>query len=210
MRTLSTWFRRIATVGPRTGGTGEAEGWNLTLIGSWVAATLFLVIILAITAPITALVGGSSLVGLVHGMLATLGVVFGSVSGYLGWRLFIGEIKAYGDLKLLSILSTIIAGLTILFGNWIYIAYRGAGGPRSYFLANNPDIHNVFFEFKEFIALFPLPLSVALTYIVWRYSDSLRTDKSLRTAAGVIVAVAWATLMIAFVLGAAITKLRSV
>jgi hypothetical protein len=77
-------------------------------------------------------------------------------------------------------------------------------------LENSPEIHEIFFEFKEFIALFPLPLAVATTYIIWRYGDRLIEDKSLRSWVGIVIAVAWGGLMIAYVLGAGITKLRSV
>lgn len=77
-------------------------------------------------------------------------------------------------------------------------------------MENNPEIHEVFFEFKEFIALFPIPLAVATTYVIWRYGDQLIENKALRTWVGIAFAVAWAGLMIAYLLGAGITKLRSV
>ena len=48
-------------------------------------------------------------------------------------------------------------------------------------MENNPEIHEVFFEFKEFIALFPIPLAVATTYVIWRYGDELIENKALRT-----------------------------
>jgi len=145
-----------------------------------------------------------------HGLLATLGVVVGTVASYLGYRLFTGKIKAFGDLKILAAVSTLIAAATVVFGNWIYIAYRAPGGPRAFFMENNPEIHEVFFEFKEFIALFPIPLAVATTYVIWRYGDQLIENKALRTWVGIAFAVAWAGLMIAYLLGAGITKLRSV
>jgi hypothetical protein len=66
-----------------------------------------------------------------------------------------------------------LAFLTIVFGNWIYIADRAntPDSPRSYFLAKMPDVHKVFFEFKEYVALFPLPLSVAV--FVWLGATAL-------------------------------------
>ncbi len=146
----------------------------------------------------------------IHGMFATLGVLVGSATGYLGWRLLLGHLKAYRDLRILATVSSVFAFLAILTGNWIYIVYRGPGGPREFFKSNFPEIHEIFFEFKEFVALFPLPIAVAATFILWKYKDSLPVDEKLRNAVGVMIAVAWTVLMIAFVLGAAITKLMSV
>lgn len=184
----------------------------MVMAATWAAVTLFLVLVALLTAPVSSFFGSSSLavISATHGLLATLGVVVGTVTSYLGYRLFTGKIKAFSDLKVLSLVSTFIAAATIVFGNWIYISYRAPGGPRAFFLKENPAIHNVFFEFKEFIALFPLPLAVAATFVIWRYGDQLIESKSLRTWVGIVFAIAWGGLIIAYLLGAGITKLRSV
>jgi len=184
----------------------------LVTLATWVAVTLFLVLIALMTAPVSSFFGTSALavISATHGLLATLGVIVGTVTSYLGYRLFTGKIKAFSDLKILSVISTFIAAATIIFGNWIYIAYRAPGGPRAFFMKENPAIHAVFFEFKEFIALFPLPLAVATTYVIWKYGEDLVENKSLRTWVGIVFAVAWGGLIIAYLLGAGITKLRSV
>jgi len=191
---------------------GRADPSPIVTIVTWVAVTLFLLLVALLTAPLNVFFGGNELavIGAVHGLLATLGVVVGTVAAYLGYRLFTGKLRAFSDLKILSAVSTFIAAATIIFGNWIYIAYRAPGGPRAFFMENNAEIHEIFFEFKEFIALFPLPLAAATTYVLWRYGDRLIEDKSLRTWVGVAIAVAWGGLMIAYMLGAGITKLRSV
>ncbi len=189
-----------------------ADPSPLVTVVTWGAVSLFLLIVALFSAPISLLLGGSQLAAIsaAHGLFATLGVVVGTTTSYLGYRLFTGKIKAFSDLKVLSAISTFIAAATIVFGNWIYISYRAAGGPRAFFLENNPEIHEIFFEFKEFIALFPLPLAVAATYVIWRYGDQLIENRALRTWVGIVFAVAWGGLMIAYLLGAGITKLRSV
>jgi hypothetical protein len=60
-------------------------------------------------------------------------------------------------------------------GDAHYIPYRAntPDSPRSYFLEHMPEVHKVFFEFKEFTALFPLPLSVAASFILWRYGRQI-------------------------------------
>lgn len=183
-----------------------------TTIVTWLAVSLFLSLIAATSAPFTAFLGDSAyaVIGTIHGLLATLGVLVGTITAYLGWRLFIGKLRAFSDLKLLSLVSAIVSAGTIIFGNWIYIGYRGAGGPRSFFIANNPEIHEVFFEFKEFIALFTLPLTVSVAFTLWRYDQQIMEHRGLRSWLGIAFAVGWGALMIAFLLGAAITKLRSI
>ncbi len=183
-----------------------------TTIVTWAAVTLFLALIVAATAPFFAFLGDSAyaLVSTIHGLLATLGVLVGTITAYLGWRLFIGKLRAFIDLKLLSIVSALVSAGTIFFGNWIYIGYRAAGGPRAYFLANNPEIHSIFFEFKEFIALFTLPVAVSVAFVMWRYDRQILEERGLRSWLGIAFAIGWAALMIAFLLGAAITKVRSI
>ena len=39
---------------------------------------------------------------------------------------------------------------------------------RSYFVKSMPEVHKIFFEFKEFGALFTLPLAVGAAFILWR------------------------------------------
>lgn len=192
--------------------SSEKSSLKNAVIAAWVILTVFLGFVLGFSAPWEDLMGESPFASIatIHGMFATLGVIAGSATGYLGWRLLLGHLKAYRDLRILATVSSVFAFLAILTGNWIYIAYRGPGGPREFFINNFPEIHEIFFEFKEFIALFPLPIAVAATFILWKYKDSLPVDEKLRNAVGVMIAVAWTILMIAFVLGAAITKLMSV
>ncbi len=183
-----------------------------TTIVTWLGVSLFLALIAATSAPFFAFLGDGAyaVVSTIHGLLATLGVLVGTISAYLGWRLFIGKLRAFSDLKLLSLVSALVSAGTIFFGNWIYIGYRATGGPRAFFIANNPEIHEVFFEFKEFIALFTLPLTIATTFVLWRYDQQIMEHRGLRSWLGIAFAIGWGALMIAFLLGAAITKLRSI
>lgn len=192
--------------------TEEAEPSPIVTVVGWIVVSLFFVLLMFITAPFGAFLGTSdwAVVSAVHGMLATFGILIVTVVGYLGWRLYIGQLRAYSDLRILALLGSLISAATIVFGNWIYIAYRATGGPRAYFLENNPAIHEIFFEFKEFIALFTLPVFVAVTYILWTYKDSLPQDRRLRTSLAIMMVMGWSLFLLTFILGAAITKLRSV
>ncbi len=185
--------------------------WSLAY---WLAAGVGVVALLALlTAPVADLLGENmqyAIPSALHGVSAMIFVIVATVSAYLGYRLFTGRLTAYQDLRMLAGLNSFFALITVLFGNWIYIYYRGTGGPRSYFVENNPEVHEIFFEFKEFIALFTLPMAVAAAFILWRERDELRSRPWLAEATGILLILAWAFLMLAFGLGAAITKLKGV
>lgn len=104
--------------------------------------------------------------------------------------------------------NAFLAFLTILFGNRIYIFYRAQGGPRSHFMENMPEIHKIFFEFKEFAALFTLPLAVAAAFLFLVYRDQLLRSKGLRGITAALLALTFFYFLVAFGLGAAITKLK--
>lgn len=127
-----------------------------------------------------------------------------------GLELFVGEIKAFSDLKILATIVSFLSLFTIAFGDWIYIAYRAKGGPREQFLQSIPEVHEIFFEFKEFIALLTLPMFAAATFILWQYGDGIIKHRILRTALFIILVLGYVYPLLAFGLGAAITKLRSV
>jgi hypothetical protein len=183
-----------------------------TLLIVTVGAVAVVGLLAAATAPVGSLIGDTQwqYVSAFHGLGATVFLLGATISVYLAWRLYVGEIKAFKDLKWLTTFSAVMSAVTIGFGTWIYIAYRAPGGPRSYFLANLPEVHQIFFEFKEFIALFTLPMFAASAFMLWRYGDSLIRHREARAAASIPVLLGWFYLILAYVLGAAITKLRGV
>ena len=171
-------------------------------------------VIVFATAPFATLFGPSAyaLSGALHGMFALLLLIVMTIGLYLAWNLFVGRLKAFSDLQLITTVMATLAFLTIVFGNWIYIAYRTntPDSPRSYFLAMMPDVHKVFFEFKEYVALFPLPVSVAAGFIVWRYGKQILERDWVRTAVAILIALHFFYFVLAFGLGAAVTKLKSI
>lgn len=190
--------------------TRSKPDWTLAY---WLAGAIGAAAFLALlTAPIADLLGDSeyAIPSALHGVAAIVYLVIGTVLAYLAYLLYVDRLQAYHDLKVLSLLSTAFSLLTILFGNWIYIYYRATEGPRTYFLENNPAVHEIFFEFKEFAALVTLPLSMAATAIIVREGPSLRSRPLTRQVVAVLLVLSWLFLMLVFGLGAAITKLRGV
>ena len=114
------------------------------------------------------------------------------------------------ELEIGSLANAVLAFLTIYFGNVIYIPYRATGGPRTYFLENMPEDHEIFFEFKEFMALFVLPLTVCVAFMFFYYREDLLRRRELRILVSICLLLVFFYFILTFGLGAAITKLRAV
>jgi hypothetical protein len=189
----------------REASTGSLVAVVAIMIASALVFTLM-------TAPFAKLLGpgGGALPAALHGLMAFLYLFVGTIGLYLGWRLLTGHIRAFADLQLLGVVCATFSLLTVIFGNWLYIFYRApvADSPRSYFVKNLPEVHKIFFEFKEFAALFTLPLAVCAAFILWRYGLEVLERRWLRYSVAVMFGLAFFYLVIAFGLGAAVTKLR--
>jgi hypothetical protein len=166
-----------------------------------------------ITAPVQALLGTSAWAAVsgMHGLAAGVFMIGTTVGVYQAYRLYKNGALNIGEMQIGSTVTATAAAITVMFGNWIYIAYRAAGpnSPRSYFLENMPAIHEIFFEFKEFMALFTLPLIVSAAFVIWYYGDQLRLRPALRNLVAVALVLVFFYFSVTFGLGAAITKLRA-
>ncbi|MBI3320898.1 MAG: hypothetical protein HYZ91_01370 [Candidatus Omnitrophica bacterium] len=164
------------------------------------------------TAPLDKLLGpgNDAIRGAVHGMCAGLFMITATVGLFQGYRIFAGQAWNIAELQMGSVINAMMALMTIISGNWIYIPYRASTGPRSYFLQLAPALHQVFFEFKEFAALFTFPLAVVAAYLLVRYGAEVYRRRGLSTIVAVLLALVFFYFVVAFGLGAAITKMKSV
>jgi hypothetical protein len=164
------------------------------------------------TAPFDKLLGehAGAVPAAFHGLAAFLFLFIGTIGLYLGWRLLTSRIRAFADLQLLAVVAATCSLIAIIFGNWLYIYYRAPvpESPRSYFVKSLPEIHVIFFEFKEFGALFTLPLTVVAAFILWKYGSQVLDRPWLRYTVAVLMGLTFFYLLVAFGLGAAVTKLR--
>jgi cytochrome bd-type quinol oxidase subunit 1 len=193
-----------------TAGTRESSAPLAAVVA---ALALTGLVIVVLTAPLAALLGESryALEGALHGVAAGLFMVTATIGLFQAYRLLTGTVLHSAQLEFGSVANAFLAFLTILFGNRIYIFYRASEGPRSFFLEKMPEIHKVFFEFKEFAALFTLPLAVAAAYLFLVYKDQLvLRSKGLRVLAAVLLILTFFYFLVAFILGAAVTKLRTI
>lgn len=186
-------------------------GSLLFVAGVLVAASTGIVLA---TAPFAELLGpGANAIGAAcHGLSAFLLMVTSTIGLYLAWRLVMGRLRAFPDLQLLNTVSATLSLITVVSGNWIYIAYRAKTpeAPRAYFLSTAPEVHQVFFEFKEYAALFTLPISVAAAFLAWSYGREVVERAWLRTTLAALMALHFFYFVVAFGLGAAVTKLKGI
>ncbi len=176
-------------------------------------ATLAIVgFLIATTVPFTSLFGLSSHtpIAAFHGMIATVLLVVSPIGVASGIRLLRGITSDVRTLKVYTVAISAIAFVAIAFGNWTLIGYRAAGGAREWLKANNPEVHGVIFEFKEYLGLFTLPLAVVTAYLVWRYQDRIVKDRAMRETVGVLLSVTFLFFLATFVLGAAVARVRAV
>ena len=181
--------------------------WALVAILGLIGLT-----VVALTAPAEQLLGpnAGAVRGALHGTCAGLFMVTSTIGLFQAYRILAGHAWHIAELQVGSIMNAALALLTVISGNWIYIPYRAAEGPRSYFLNVAPGVHQVFFEFKEFAALFTVPLAVTAAYLLVRYGADMSRRKGLTTMIAVLLTLVFFYFVVAFGLGAAITKLRSV
>ena len=165
-----------------------------------------------LTAPGEALLGPGqyAIRGALHGTAAGLFMVTSTIGLFQAYRIFTGTAWNIAELQIGGVINAAMALLTIISGNWIYIPYRAGGGPRSHFLEVGPEIHKVFFEFKEFAALFTFPLAVVAAYLLVRYGHELHERRGLSTVIAALLVLVFFYFVVTFGLGAAITKLKSV
>lgn len=191
---------------------GEERSSKATIIGILTVMAAIAAGILWVSSPTEKLLGESaySVRSAFHGLFAGIFMVTMTIGLYEAFRLWSGKEIRIRELEIGSVVNAVACFLTIAFGNWIYIPYRATSGPRTHFLETSPAIHKIFFEFKEFTALFTLPLVVTAAYLIFRYGEKLNSSKPLREMTALVLILAFFYFVVAFGLGAAITKLKSV
>jgi hypothetical protein len=183
-----------------------------TIIAILVVMSAVATAIILMSAPFEKLLGNSvyGWRSAFHGLLAGITLITMTIGLYQALRLWSGDALNIRELEAGSVLNASACFMTIIFGNWVRVAYSAENGPRSYFLETAPDIHKIFFEFKELSALFTLPLAVGAAYLICYYGERLSSNRVVRETTALLLGLAFFYFLIAFGLGAAITKLRPV
>jgi hypothetical protein len=191
-----------------------ADGSGARIVYGIAGGTLLMLLVVLLTSRTGQLLGDGHFAWAhaLHAIMAFVFVVVSSVGLYQAFLLYAGRPRPLAEVRLVTYAIVAFSAFTIMFGNWLYVGYRAkdAASPKSFFLATSPDIHNIFFDFKEHTALFCLPLAVAAAFILWRYGQQALERVWLRNAVASLIVLNFVYFVIAFGLGAAITKLKGV
>lgn len=146
----------------------------------------------------------------VHGTSAIAAIVAATLLTHRAYHLLRGVPINLASLRHWCVASTLLNLLGLISGNWIYMRYRGEGGPRNWILDNVPEFHKVLMEFKEFICLFPFPLMLAVSFSLYYYGEHLQQRRDITQFIGLTLIISWAFLMFGLVGGLVLAKLQLV
>jgi len=144
----------------------------------------------------------------VHGLSTISAVVAGTFLTHRAYHLIRGVHINFKSLRYWTLAATVLNFLGAVSGNWVYTRYRGEGGAKDWILAHAPTFHNVMMEFKEFVSLFPFPLMLAVTFMLFYYGDAIVTRCDLLQFVGLLMLIAWLFLLLGFVAGLTLAKLH--
>jgi len=154
--------------------------------------------------------GNYSLKAGIHGVSAVLAMVIGTYLTHRALPLLKGMHVRLETLRRWILAATLLNLAGAISGNWIYMRYRGQDGPRDWILAHVPAFHNVLMEFKEFVSLFPFPIMLAATFIVYYYGMPMQHRHDITRFVGISIVISWSFLLLGFVAGLVLAKLRFV
>lgn len=146
----------------------------------------------------------------IHGITAIFAVVVATYLTHRAIPLIKGVQVRLESLRRWVLAATLLNLAGAISGNWIYMRYRGQDGPRDWILEHVPVFHNVLMEFKEFISLFPFPLMLVATFLLYFYGLSIQQRRDISRFVGVSILVSWSFLLLGFVVGLILAKLRFV
>jgi hypothetical protein len=146
----------------------------------------------------------------VHGISAISALFVGTFMTHRGYFLLRGARTNYQSLRKWSLGSMTLNLLAAISGNWIYMRYRGQNGPKDWIMENAAEFHKVLMEFKEFVSLFPFPLMAIATFALFYYKDNIHLRHDIKQFIGIIIMASWFFLMLGFVSGIILAKLRFV
>lgn len=154
--------------------------------------------------------GNYSLKAGIHGVTAILAIILGTYLTHRAIPLIKGVHVKLESLRRWLLVGTALNLAGAISGNWIYMRYRGQDGPRDWILEHVPNFHNVLMEFKEFVSLFPFPLMLSATAILYFYGLPVQHRRDITRFVGITILVSWCFLMLGFVVGLILAKLRFV
>jgi hypothetical protein len=145
-----------------------------------------------------------------HGISSIASLIVGTILTHRAYPLIKGVRVNFDSLRLWAAGAALLNFLGLVSGNWIYMRYRGENGPRDWILKNAPSFHNNLMEFKEFVSIFPFPLMLCVSFILFYYGKPAHLRRELTQLIGLIIILSWTFLVLGFASGLVLAKLRFV
>ncbi len=146
----------------------------------------------------------------IHGISALLAILIGTYLTHRALPLIKGMHVNLTSLGRWLVTAALLNLGGAISGNWIYMRYRGQEGPRDWILQKVPGFHNILMEFKEFVSLFPFPLMACAAALLYYYGLSQPLRRDIARFVGITILVSWSFLLLGFVAGLVLAKLRFV
>lgn len=178
----------------------------------WAVSQAFMAVILFLLIPVVNFIGPSNhkWVSVLHGLGASITVLLSCRVLHLLYPLLRGKEGTAIRLELYLWLTNALVLLSIIFGNWLYMGYRAPDGAQQWLLLNEPSVHLIGMEFKEFISLFPLPLGVGAAFLLRRYRQLVETHTEAASIVALLVTLSWICLLIGMAFGLGLAKIKMV
>ena len=150
----------------------------------------------------------NELLSLTHGFL---GLVFlMAFSGIFVW-LNRARKEDINKIKLSVIIMLLISLFLFISGVTAYSIYRQSGGAREFILASNqPWVHNILMELKEFTGFYVLVLMMVVTYFVFSFNAEIIMNKKLKKMLITLLILIMTWALITFAFGVYITKVKPI
>jgi hypothetical protein len=145
-----------------------------------------------------------------HGISSIASLIAGTFLTHRAYPLIKGIRADFSSLRQWATASAALNFLALASGNWIYMRYRGEAGPREWILKHTPSFHNNLMEFKEFVSIFPFPLMLCVSFLLFYYGKPILQRRELTQLAGLLILLSWAFLVLGFAAGLVLAKLSFV
>lgn len=144
---------------------------------------------------------------------SVIGIVTTMISGYLGHRAFAiirGGRITLQPLRQLTTGLAVACGVSVIAGDWFHTSYQVQAKHyiQSWLQQRNHFLDLALMDLKPLIGWFPLPLSVAAAFLLWRYGDTVTRSRNLSLIVGIILALVWMYVLMSLILGLDMTKIR--
>ena len=150
----------------------------------------------------------NELLSLTHGFLGLIFLM--AFSGIFVW-LNRARKDDIDKIRLSVVIMLVISLFLFITGVSAYSIYRQAGSAREFIRASNqPWVHNILMELKEFTGFYVLVLMIVVTYFVFSFNVEILKNQKLKKMLVTLLILVMIWTLITFAFGVYITKVKPI